>query len=343
MTDTFKPLIETLKGKRIDPPPIWLMRQAGRYLPEYRAIREEAGGFLDLCYSPEKAAEVTLQPLRRFGFDAAILFSDILVIPHALGQDVSFDAGHGPRLDPIRSVSELRHLSKDKLHESLQPIYETVGIVSEDLPNGAALIGFSGAPWTVATYMIEGKSSRDFKISKRWALGDPNSFQILIDLLIESTAEYLVRQVEAGAEVLQIFDTWAGVLPKFAYDRFCFKPICEIVRRVKRIHPRVPFIAFPRGAALYLPDLAQNPEIDCVGIDYSTDPGWAANNIQPFATVQGNIDPISLLAGGHELERGVHSVIKALSGGPHILNLGHGIVPETPTANVEKLVKVVRG
>ena len=343
MTDSSKPIIAALKGERVDPPPIWLMRQAGRYLPEYRAVREEAGGFLNLCYDPEKAAEVTLQPLRRFGFDAAILFSDILVIPHALGQDVTFEAGEGPRLDPIRDAAALDRLSMDELHESLGPIYETVRQVSQGLPEGAALIGFAGAPWTVATYMVEGSGSRDYPNAKGWALGDPDGFQVLIDLLVEATTAYLLRQVEAGAEALQLFDTWAGVLPKHAFDRFSAGPICEIARRVKDVYPDIPVIAFPRGAAIYLPELARMPEIDGVGIDYATDPAWVARELQPHATVQGNFDPILLLAGGNELERRAREIVEALSGGPHIFNLGHGILPPTPTEHVERLIKAVRG
>ena len=338
-----KPLISALKGNRVGPPPIWLMRQAGRYLPEYRAIREKAGGFLALCYDPAKAAEVTLQPLRRFGFDGAILFSDILVIPQALGQEVTFETGGGPRLDPIRNADGLVSLSMDHLHETLDPIYQTVARVAADLPDGAALIGFAGAPWTVATYMIEGGSSRDYPIAKGWALGDPDGFQLLVDLLVDATSAYLLRQIEAGAEAIQLFDTWAGVLPKPAFDRFSAQPIREIARRLKTAHPDVPVIAFPRGAALYLPDLAAAPEIDAIGIDYATDPAWAAAAIQPHACVQGNLDPILLLAGGPELEKSAHAIIEALADGPHVFNLGHGILPQTPIAHVEALLRAVRG
>ena len=343
MTDNSKPIIAVLKGDRVDPPPIWLMRQAGRYLPEYREVREQAGGFLNLCYDPDKAADVTLQPLRRFGFDAAILFSDILVIPHALGQNVTFEAGEGPRLDPVRDAEGLARLSIDNIHDSLGPIYETVSRISSGLPDGAALIGFAGAPWTVATYMVEGSGSRDYANAKGWALGDPDGFQALIDLLVDSTTAYLLRQIEAGAEALQLFDTWAGVLPRHAFERFSATPIREIARRVKEVHPDIPIIAFPRGAALYLPELARAPEIDGVGIDYATDPKWAARELQPHATVQGNFDPILLLAGGDELERRAREIVEALSGGPHIFNLGHGILPPTPIDHVERLIKAVRG
>ena len=319
------------------------MRQAGRYLPEYREVRERAGGFLNLCYDPEKAAEVTLQPLRRFGFDAAILFSDILVIPHALGQEVSFEAGEGPRLEPIRDAGGLSSLSLDGIHDSLGPIYGTVERVAAVLPDAAALIGFAGAPWTVATYMVEGSGSRDYPNAKGWALGKPDEFQDLIDLLVEATSAYLIRQVEAGAEALQLFDTWAGVLPKHAFERFSAEPIVEIARRVKAVHPDIPIIAFPRGAAIYLPKLARTPEIDGIGIDYAIDPDWAAREIQPYAAIQGNFDPILLMAGGEELERRTRAIVDALSGGPHIFNLGHGILPKTPISHVERLLKAVRG
>ncbi len=338
-----KPLIQALNGGRVDPPPIWFMRQAGRYLPEYRTVREVAGGFLNLCYDPKKAADVTLQPLRRFGFDAAILFSDILVIPHALGQHLTFEAGEGPRLVPVRDAEGLGRLGMGELHQNLAPIYQTVKRVSADLPEGAALIGFAGAPWTVATYMVEGSGSRDYRHSKAWALGNPDGFQVLIDMLIESTTEYLLRQVAAGAEAIQLFDTWAGVLPKYAFDRFSAEPICEIARRVKAAHPSIPIIAFPRGANLYLPEIAKAPEIDAIGIDYSVDPEWAAREIQPHAAVQGNFDPILLLAGGDQLERRAEEIVEALSGGAHVFNLGHGILPQTPLGHVERLIKAVRG
>lgn len=343
MTDIPKPLIAALQGTRIDPPPVWLMRQAGRYLPEYRAVREQAGGFLNLCYDPEKASEVTLQPLKRFGFDAAILFSDILVIPQALGQKVAFEAGEGPKLDPIRDAAGLASLNAENIHDTLSPIYETVSRVAADLPDGAALIGFAGAPWTVATYMVEGSGSRDYPNAKGWALGDPDGFEVLIDLLIEATSAYLLRQISAGAEAIQLFDTWAGVLPKQAFDRFSAGPILAIAKRLKAAHPDIPVIAFPRGAALYLEELAKAPEIDAIGIDYATDPVWAAKTLQPHVCVQGNFDPILLLAGGPELEKVARHIVESLSGGPHVFNLGHGILPPTPIEHVERLLQAVRG
>ena len=342
MTVISKPLIRALKGESVFPPPIWLMRQAGRYLPEYRKVREEAGGFLKLCYDPEKASKVTLQPLDRFGFDAAILFSDILVVPHALGQKVTFESGEGPRLEPIRNTEDLGALSSENLQENLEPIYETVRRVSAKLPDNSALIGFAGAPWTVATYMVEGSGSRDYPNAKGWALGEPDTFQSLINLLVDATSAYLIRQVEAGAEVLQLFDTWAGVLPKHAFDRFSMEPICEISRRIKEVYPDIPVIAFPRGASLYLPTLAQRSEIDAIGIDYATDVNWAAAELQPYAAVQGNFDPVLLMTGGQQLETCARGIVDALSGGGHVFNLGHGILPTTPIENVERLIEAVR-
>ena len=343
MTIISKPLVRALKGECVSPPPVWLMRQAGRYLPEYKKVREEAGGFLNLCYDPEKAAQVTLQPVHRFGFDAAILFSDILVVPHALGQKVTFETGEGPRLEPIRSSKDLQKLSFENFQKNLEPVYETIRRVSTKLPSKTALIGFAGAPWTVATYMVEGSGSRDYPNAKGWALGQPDSFQSLIDLLVESTSAYLLRQVEAGAEALQLFDTWAGVLPKHAFDRFSMGPICEISRRIKEVYPDIPMIAFPRGASLYLPALARCSAIDAIGIDYTVDPNWAASELQPHAAVQGNFDPVLLMAGGKNFENSAREIIKSLSRGPHIFNLGHGILPSTPIKHVERLMEVVRG
>ncbi|MEC7490719.1 MAG: uroporphyrinogen decarboxylase [Pseudomonadota bacterium] len=342
MTNVSKPLIEALRGKRIDPPPIWLMRQAGRYLPEYRRIRESAGGFLNLCYNSEKATEVTLQPIRRFGLDAAILFSDILVVPHALGQHVTFEIGVGPKLKPIRDTKSLSALSLDGLHDGLGQVYATVEKVAQQLPDRVALIGFAGAPWTVATYMIEGGASRDFQNAKGWALANPDKFQSLIDLLTVATSAYLIRQADAGADAIQLFDTWAGVLPTYAFRRFCADPIREIARQVKKFHPNIPIIAFPKGVPLSLPDLVKTPEVDAIGIDYSIDPAWAARELQPHAVIQGNFDPTLLLAGGRELERGAKDIVHTFSKGPHIFNLGHGILPQTPVKHVEQLIATVR-
>ncbi|MEE2661908.1 MAG: uroporphyrinogen decarboxylase [Pseudomonadota bacterium] len=342
MTKHSKPLIQSLKGERVDPPPIWLMRQAGRYLPEYRKIREKSRGFLDLCYDSDKATQITLQPIKRFDFDAAILFSDILLLPHALGQGLSFNEGEGPRLDAIRSLEDLEKLSLEHLHTRLAPIYQTVQNVSALLPKKTALIGFAGAPWTVAAYMVEGKGSRDFIYAKTWALGAPKQFQRLITLLVKATSSYLIQQVERGADALQIFDTWSGVLPRYAFVKFCIEPILEIINRVKEVHPDIPIVVFPRGATVHLPEFVKTSEVDAISIDYSADPAWAAGSLQDYATIQGNLDPVLLLAGGLELTVQARQIVKALSNGPHIFNLGHGILPETPIKHVEQLVSVVR-
>ena len=310
------------------------MRQAGRYLPEYRKIRSESEGFLKLCYDSDKATEITMQPIKRFDFDAAILFSDILVLPHALGQGLSFVEGEGPLLDAIRSLEDLERLSSENLHNQLAPVYQTVKNVSELLPQQTALIGFAGSPWTVAAYMVEGKGSRDYVYAKKWALGAPKQFQKLITLLVEATSSYLIQQVEHGANVLQLFDTWSGVLPRYAFDRFCLEPTREVIKRVKEVHPNVPIVAFPRGSTAHLPGFVKIPEIDAISIDYSADPTWAARELQPHATVQGNLDPVLLLAGGTELAVRAQEIVRALSSGPHVFNLGHGILPETPIEHV---------
>ena len=342
MNEHLKPLIRSLMGERLDPPPIWLMRQAGRYLPEYRKIRSEAKGFLDLCYNSDRATQITMQPIKRFGFDAAILFSDILVVPHSLGQDLSFVEGQGPVLDAIRSMEDLEKLSSEHIHTKLAPVYETVKNVSALLPRQTALIGFAGAPWTVAAYMVEGKGSRDFIYAKKWALGAPRQFQKLISLLVEATSGYLIQQVEHGVNALQIFDTWSGALPPHAFDRFCVEPIREIIKRVKKVHPNIPIVVFPRGPTINLPKFVKTTEIDAISIDYSVDPVWAAQELQPYATIQGNLDPVLLLAGGTELTFRAQAIVEALSHGPHIFNLGHGILPETPIKHVEQLVSAVR-
>ena len=338
-----KPLLAALGNRRIDPPPIWLMRQAGRYLPEYRSMRSEARSFLDLCLDPAKAAAVTLQPISRFGFDAAILFSDILVVPHALGQEVDFETGTGPKTIPVRNGSDLAKLSAGRVHDLLCPVYETVERVAAGVPDDVALIGFAGAPWTVATYMVEGGTSRDHAATRAWALGAPEDFGRLMDLLVEVTAEFLVRQVAAGAEALQIFDSWAGALPAHAFARYSLAPIREIAARVKRACPQVPVIAFPRGVPLQLPGFASAGEIDAISVDYATDPRWVAEWIQPSVPVQGNLDPALLLTGGAEMIRAAQEIVETFSGGAHVFNLGHGVLPATPVEHVRDLVRAVRG
>ena len=318
------------------------MRQAGRYLPEYREIRKNVTSFLDLCFTPELAIEVTLQPIRRFAMDAAILFSDILVIPHALGQKVEFVEGTGPVLEPVRTVDDLRGLSMSAVQERLAPVYETVRGVAAELPDSVGLIGFAGAPWTVATYMVEGGTSRNFANVKRWAYGAPDEFAALVDILVEATAEYLIEQVRNGARVIQLFDTWAGALHEDALARWCLEPTLELARRVKAADPNVRVIAFPRGAATLYAKYARAPEIDGLSIDHTVERAWARAELQPHAAVQGNLDPIALLAGGEQMRRQAEAILRNFADGPFIFNLGHGILPETPPENVAQLVDIVR-
>ncbi|MEQ9518940.1 MAG: uroporphyrinogen decarboxylase [Parvibaculum sp.] len=343
MKSADKKFIRALKGEKLAVPPIWLMRQAGRYLPEYRATRKVAGSFLDLCYTPEHAVEVTLQPIRRYGFDASIMFSDILVVPDALGQKVWFEEGVGPRLEPISSVEELKALDPSRVLSHLAPVFETVKGLRENLPAETALIGFAGAPWTVATYMVGGRGSPDQGAAKAWAYADRQGFQSLIDLLTDVTGDYLEAQVKAGAEVLQIFDTWAGSLPSDFFRSFCLEPVQKLRARLKASCPDVPVIAFPRGVGAAYETYFLETAVDAVSIDTSIDPKWAARVLQPLGAVQGNLDPLLLVAGGAAMDKGVDDILAALSGGPFVFNLGHGIVPQTPPEHVERLVKRIRG
>ena len=338
-----KPILDVLNGQQLRPPPIWLMRQAGRYLPEYRAIREKAGGFLDLVFNPELAAEVTLQPVRRFGFDAAILFSDILVVPHALGQTVSFTAGEGPVLEPVRDRINFEQLRSEVDHDLLAPIYETVRVVKKELPAKVALLGFCGAPWTVASYMIAGRGTPDQALARLFAYGDAAAFDVLMDVLVEASVSYLVRQLQAGADAVQIFDTWAGVLPPEQFARWCIAPTKQIVTFVRTLVPSARIIGFPRGAGSQLPSYAAETGVDAVGLDWMVDRAFARERVQSKLPVQGNLDPLVLLAGGRALDQSVDAVLETFSGGPFIFNLGHGILPETPIAHVEQMLKRVRG
>jgi uroporphyrinogen decarboxylase len=342
MISSEKKLIRTLKGETLSPPPIWLMRQAGRYLPEYRATRAGAKDFLNLCFTPELAVEVTLQPIRRYGFDAAILFSDILVLPHALGQKVWFEEGAGPRLEPLRDVADIARLSGDAMREILAPVFETLRRLRQELPEETALIGFAGAPWTVASYMIEGRTSRDFATAKTWAYRAPEEFAQLIDLLIASTSDYLIAQVEAGAEVLQLFDSWAGVWPEAALRRWCLEPATEIVRRVKAVHPEVPVILFPRGAGLLYEAYATESGAEGLSLDTTVPLDWARERLQGRVALQGNLDPLLLVSGGAALEAGVSHILETLGQGPLIFNLGHGITPQVPPEHVEDLMVQLR-
>ncbi len=337
-----KPLLRVLAGERQAVPPIWLMRQAGRYLPEYRALRARAGGFLDLCFTPALAAEATLQPVRRFGLDAAILFSDILVVPHALGQGLRFAENEGPLLDAIGDEAGVARLEPEKLHERLEPVYETIAKVRGELGPETSLIGFAGAPWTVASYMIEGRSSKDFARVKYWAMARPQGFARLIEILVEATSSYLLRQVEAGAELVQIFDSWAGALAEAEFARWSIGPVAAIARKLREAYPKLPIIAFPRGAGVGYARFAQQTDVTALSLDPTVPLAWAVENLRPHCLLQGNLDPIALLAGGAALKEAAERIIESWGNGPFIFNLGHGVLPETPVENVAALVALVR-
>jgi uroporphyrinogen decarboxylase len=337
-----KLFIQTLQGKKTDRVPFWFMRQAGRYLPEYMKLREKAGSFLDLCYNSDFATEVTLQPIRRFHMDAAILFSDILVIPHALGQDLAFQVGEGPVLTPVNDLEKLKSLSMGNLHNHLNSVYETVSNLAEKLPNDVALIGFAGAPWTVATYMVNGRGSKDQAETRLMAYQDEETFQKLIDMLISSTSEYLIKQVDHGAEVLQIFDSWSGTLPEDEFYKWCVLPTKKIIENIRLKHPDIPIIGFPKGAGPKIPDYVRNTKVNAVSIDTSTPLDWARDQIQPLCPLQGNLDPMLLVKGGEVMERAVMRILDGFKGGSHIFNLGHGIVPQTPPENVKRVSDLLR-
>lgn len=334
-------LLDTLRGKQADRRPVWLMRQAGRYLPEYRELRAEKGGFLELVHDSEAAAEVTIQPIRRFGFDGAILFSDILVIPHALGQDLAFLAGEGPQLSPPLVDATLASLQAAP--ERLDPVYRTVARVREQLGPETTLLGFAGSPWTVATYMIAGEGSRDQQAARTLAYRDPGALQAILDAIVYATVDYLSGQVEAGVEAVQLFDSWAGSLAPQEFERWVVAPNSAIVERFKARHPDIPVIGFPKGAGEKLPLYAAATKVDAVGLDETIDPLWAHRNLPGGLPVQGNLDPLLLLAGSAELETRARSILDAFEDRPHVFNLGHGIDKETPIAHVERLLAVVRG
>lgn len=337
------PFLSALNGKVASPPPVWLMRQAGRYLPEYREIRTKVGSFLDLCLNPELAAEVTLQPIRRFGFDAAIVFSDILIVPYALGQKVEFIEGDGPRLEPIDNAESLKRLDARPTESKLTPVYETIDRVVSALNGKVPLIGFCGAPYTVATYMVGGRGSKDQAETRLWAYREPKEFGRLIDLLVETSARYLLGQVKAGASALQIFDSWAGSLPEDEFTRWCIAPTKALVDRVRAEAPDVPIIGFPRGCGPLSRRYADATGIDAIGCDQSLPLDWIKTHLQDLVTVQGNLDPVLLVAGGRRLDERVGEILAALSPRPFVFNLGHGILPETPIAHVERLLGLVRG
>jgi len=339
-----KTILRALAGERLPTPPIWMMRQAGRYLPEYRATREKAGDFLSLCYNPELAAEVTLQPIRRYGFDGAILFADILLVPQALGADLWFVAGEGPRLSTVTTQEDFDRLGPaDEVHETLSPIYETVRILSRELPAETTLIGFAGAPWTVATYMIAGRGTPDQGPAHALKAENRPLFEALLDRITAATIEYLSAQVEAGAECVKLFDSWAGSLNGPDFEAYALAPAKRIIAELKARHPGLPVIAFPRGAGAQYIGFAQATGADCVAVDDSVSAAWAAEHIQPHACVQGNLASRHMVTGGDALVRETREIVQALSGGPHIFNLGHGITPDADPANVQLMIDTVRG
>lgn len=331
-----------LSGEIIDPPPIWLMRQAGRYLPEYREVRKGVKTFLDLCYDPTLASKVTLQPITRFDFDAAILFADILVVPHALGREVAFLEGEGPRLEPIDEAG-IDALDMEGFSERLAPIYETVRLVRGKLDAEKSLIGFCGAPWTVATYMVAGRGTPDQAPARLLAARNPLRFQILIDKLVNISAAYLIGQLRAGADVVQIFDSWAGVLSEDDFKRWCIAPTASIVRRVRESVPGARIIGFPKGAGLTLDRYVSLTKVDGIGLDWTVPLGLVRRSLNDKAAIQGNLDPLVLLAGGDALDRAIDQILERLDGSRFIFNLGHGIVPETPISHVERLIMRIRG
>jgi uroporphyrinogen decarboxylase len=332
-----KPLLGVLQGDVPAVPPMWLMRQAGRYLPEYRALRADKGGFLELVYDSAAAAEVTLQPLRRFGFDGAILFSDILIVPYAMGQDLWFETGEGPRLAPILSDTDLSALKPD--FSRYEAVYETVRQVKAALDPSVTFLGFAGSPWTIATYMVAGQGSKDQGAARRLAYGDPARFGALIDAIVDATVTYLSGQIQAGVEAVQLFDSWAGSLAPLQFDRWVIQPNAA---KLKALHPTIPIIGFPKGAGAKLPDYAAGTRVDAIGVDETVDPHWANRVLPKGLPVQGNLDPLALIAGGQAVEQAVDNIRAAFADRPHIMNLGHGILPDTPIAHVEALIAYVR-
>ncbi len=341
MVPADKPLLAVLKGGKPSRKPMWLMRQAGRYLPEYRALRADKGGFLELVYDTEAAAEVTVQPIRRFGFDGAILFSDILIVPYALGQDLRFEAGEGPRLSPKLTDAALNSLQS--VSERLKPIYGTVEKVKAALPPETTLLGFAGSPWTVATYMIAGQGSKEQAEARLFAYRDPKAFAEIIAAVADMTVDYLDGQIAAGAEAVQLFDSWSGSLSPTQFEQWVVGPTAQIVQALKARRPDTPIIGFPKGAGAKIGAYARETMVDALGIDEAQDPAWAATQVPDTLPIQGNLDPMALLAGGEALEKAVARILSAFEGRPHIFNLGHGISKDTPIAHVERLIELVRG
>jgi len=335
--------LKTLKGETMNPPPVWLMRQAGRYLPEYRALRQQAANFLDFCFRPELAVEATLQPIRRYGLDAAILFSDILTVPWGLGQTVEFLEGEGPQLAPIRSAADVERLDQKSVPEKLAPVYRAVSGVAVALPAETALIGFAGAPWTVAAYMVEGHGSRDFLIAKQFGLSQPDVFDRLLETVVAVTVDHLSAQIAAGAQAVQLFDSWAGVLAEREFDRWVVEPTRAIVTALRARHPDTPFIGFPRGAGGLLADYAVRTGVTAVGLDTQVPLGWAFDVLPKDIVVQGNLDPAALVVGGKPMAEAAFHILKQAKGRPFIFNLGHGVPMTTPPEHVTELVRLVRG
>lgn len=346
MPENRKPILDILNGRRAERVPFWLMRQAGRYLPEYRALRSEAGSFLNLVYDPDKAAEVTVQPLRRFGMDAAILFSDILVVPDALGQSVRFETGEGPRLDPLETEKDLLKLDPGKTDKIYNSVFETVSktrdLMKAEKFHETALIGFCGSPWTVACYMVEGRGSKDFEKARHKAYADDPFFQKLIDILVESSCAYLSGQIKAGADVIQLFDSWSGLLDADGFERWVIEPTKKIRAYLKKHHPDIPVIGFPRGAGTMSIFYAQKTGVNCVGLDPSISPEWAKENLQKIVSVQGNLDPVRLLCGGKGMEETMQKIYAEIDSSRWIFNLGHGVIKETDIDSIHRLTEIVR-
>jgi len=337
-----KLLLETLKGNPGNRVPFWFMRQAGRYLPEYRKVRATAPSFMDFCYNPDKATEVTLQPIRRYGMDGAILFADILVVPDGLGQKVWFEQGFGPKLTPVTDRKSYNELSLSGFHNKVGNVYETVRRLRKELPEDVTLIGFAGAPWTVATYMIGGQGSKDHAAARQLGYGDPELFGKILDILVEATAEYLCAQIEAGADVVQIFDSWSAALPETMFNRWVIEPTRSIVEKVRAKHSETPIIGFPRLAGALLPSYVDTTGVDGVSLDTGVPTAWAATEVQNKVCVQGNLDPHLVVSGGDMMIEEANRILEAFKNGAHIFNLGHGFVPETPPENVALLSETIK-
>ncbi len=339
-TDSPKTLLNTLRGKKQDQTPVWLMRQAGRYLPEYRELRAQKGGFLELCYDAQAAAEVTIQPIKRFGFDGAILFSDILIVPHAMGQKLWFETGEGPRLAPRLVDADLSSL--EAAPEHFEAIYATVRKVAAQLDDKTTFMGFAGSPWTVATYMLHGQGSKDQGVARRYAYNDEVAFSELISAIIDNTVTYLLGQIDAGVDAVQLFDSWAGSLSPAQFEKWVIAPNAEIISRLKAVHADLPIIGFPKGAGAKLAAYVNETGADAIGLDETVDPVWAHETLPADLPLQGNLDPLALITGGEALEKATQNILQVFADRPHVFNLGHGILPDTPIEHVEKLLTLVR-